>query len=600
MRFPFKRMGAFCNGLAIVCSDDDKEGMIDTTGKWIIPPVYDNIEYAGGKFALVKLGATHNDNSFFISGKCGVVDLNNNVVLPIEYESADCLISKNCDCWRIKNTAGLCGVVNLRTGEVIPCKYDYLSSYCKGYLSAEMNGKWGLISLQDEIILPFIFNEIGYSLNTVLDWIPVKLGDRWFYMDCHGQRQFVGKMVISRAFPFNKKGMAEVEVKDECSSGWGIIDTTGKFIIPPIYLGVYESHDVFVVNGGGFCCGGDYCDEDEATYEEDVYGLVDVNNRLLIPIMYDDMTYLKDDYWIVYKDWKYGVINQRNEIMLPIEYDCLSEYNENSKWLTARKDGKCEVITLTGEVVPPDVYESVFPPVKREPDWHVERCDGREFYVDSNGRKVFGEEVNFIHAAPFVDGTAFVEAKYEAPYLKHGLIDTTGKYIIPPIYDHVFSIGRDEYKAKGFIIVNIGFQLSNSEYEDRGDYYRKAGDEDGKWGVIDLNNRTLISIKYTSLYYAKDDCFTAELDGKWGVVNLREEIVLPFEYEYLGYRDDWGLEAKKDGKYGVITLEGEIVLPFVYDSIDLPFANWDNMDLIPVKYEGEAFYIDRTGKRVLL
>lgn len=317
MRFPFKRMDAFCNGLAIVCSDDDKEGMIDTTGKWIIPPVYDNIEYAGGKFALVKLGATHNDNSFFISRKCGVIDLNNNIVLPIEYE----IISRNCDCWCIKNTAGLCGVVNLRTGEVIPCKYDYLSSYCKGYLSAETNGKWGLISLQDEIILPFIFNEIGHSPGTALDWIPVRLGSEWFYLDRYGQRQFVGKMVVSSTSPFNEKGMALVKVKDEFSSGWGIIDMTGKFIIPPIYFWIYESEGVFVVEGSSF--------DENNVWSGFLHGLVDVNNRLLIPIMYDWIGDSKDDCWIVGKDDKYGVVNQRNEIVLPIEYDYLSGHHEN-------------------------------------------------------------------------------------------------------------------------------------------------------------------------------------------------------------------------------------------------------------------------------
>lgn len=172
--------------------------------------------------------------------------------------------------------------------------------------------------------------------------------------------------------------------------------------------------------------------------------------------------------------------------------------------------------------------------------------------------------MNFIHTGLFVDGTALVAVKYEAPYLKYGLIDTTGKYIIPPVYDDIFPF-VNKYKTTGFIIVNIGCQ--RSVYEDMGHYYHGADDEDGKWGVIDLNNRILISIKYTSLYHAKDDCFTAELDGKWGVVNLREEIVLPFEYEDLSYRDDWRLGAKKDGKYGVITLEGEIVLPFVYDSM---------------------------------
>ena len=62
-------------------SGQKKKGMMDTTGKWMIPPVYDDIRYTGGEYALVKLGATGDDCFTSISGKCGVVDLNNNIVL---------------------------------------------------------------------------------------------------------------------------------------------------------------------------------------------------------------------------------------------------------------------------------------------------------------------------------------------------------------------------------------------------------------------------------------------------------------------------------------------------------------------------------------
>ncbi|MFR3328643.1 MAG: WG repeat-containing protein [Odoribacter splanchnicus] len=187
-------------------------------------------------------------------------------------------------------------------------------------------------------------------------------------------------------------------------------------------------------------------------------------------------------------------------------------------------------------------------------------------------------------AWPFIEERAIVWVKntnfpddYSCCKEKCGLIDVTGKFVIPPIYDNMQYIGGSN------VAVNIGFE----EHE----RYQMSGE----WGVVNIDNQILIPLKYTEINLWENNLFAVEYDGKWGVINSLVKTIIPFEYDYISSPDEYGyIQALKNGKYGCIAENGKILIPFIYDDM-LP-----GKELIPVKYGQQSYYINRDGNRVLL
>lgn len=184
---------------------------------------------------------------------------------------------------------------------------------------------------------------------------------------------------------------------------------------------------------------------------------------------------------------------------------------------------------------------------------------------------------------PFIDAHAIVWVKsvydYDDVVEKCGLIDHTGEFVIPPIYDNMKYIGGNH------VAVNIGFK----DFEE----FQITGE----WGVIDLDNHILIPRKYTDMEPMKNGLYVVEYQKKYGIINLSEEIIIPFEYDYLfpwPDKNGW-IHAELKGKWGCITLEGKVVIPFIYDEIGST-----NEEVIPVRYGQQAYYINKDGHRILL
>lgn len=169
---------------------------------------------------------------------------------------------------------------------------------------------------------------------------------------------------------------------------------------------------------------------------------------------------------------------------------------------------------------------------------------------------------------------------------KYGAINRQGEFVIEPIYDRIDFWGTDN----DLVCVNIGFR-------DRGESLIE-----GKWGVVNLLGETLIPLKYSSIEsWADGQTFTVCYRNRWGTINLRGEAVMPLQkMDYMSTPNFKGLIlAKVNGKEGYIDLVGRPVIELIYDEITPMFTEHSD-DWLAVKKGDECFYIDQTGKRVLL
>lgn len=99
---------------------------------------------------------------------------------------------------------------------------------------------------------------------------------------------------------------------------------------------------------------------------ESKWGIVDSENRVIIPFEYEYMckTYYnhrEGNFCVVQKNGKLGTIDLNNETIIPFEYDAMSGWCEHGpEGHYVSKDEKFGLITPTGELIIPVIYDGIF------------------------------------------------------------------------------------------------------------------------------------------------------------------------------------------------------------------------------------------------
>jgi len=129
---------------------DGKSGIVDRTGRVIVPCEYDYIyiddmSYRRGFVRVEK------------DGKHGIIDKKGRVVIPVEYEMCGNLERNRA----VAGYDGKYGFVNRRGKVVIPIEYDRVLGFCYGWSSACRNGKYGAIDKRGKTVIPFDYDIVG-------------------------------------------------------------------------------------------------------------------------------------------------------------------------------------------------------------------------------------------------------------------------------------------------------------------------------------------------------------------------------------------------------------------------------------------------------
>ena len=203
----------YSNGIISVC-DNGKYGFINDHGEPICDIIYDSCVHdesiylavkQNGKWAYMKQSgemvtpfmfdnvSPFQDNGYArvgVDGKDGIINLQGEWVVEPKYDHIDYEIKHFPDIdqtlVRVTNQKKD-GIINLRGEELIPCKYDSLWGWedSEGYIPARKDGKWGFITLEDKIAIPFEYDHANeFKDGKARVW----LGDECFYIDKDGNR----------------------------------------------------------------------------------------------------------------------------------------------------------------------------------------------------------------------------------------------------------------------------------------------------------------------------------------------------------------------------------------------------------------------------
>lgn len=133
----------------------EKCGLINENSEFIILPEYDNMQYLGGEYIAVNIGFEEYE-TYQESGVWGVIDLNNNNLIPLKYTDIHCWIKYKMFAVEYD---GKWGVINFDNEVVIQFEYDWISwpdEY--GLIKAYKDNKEVYLNIRDTLFSHFLYD----------------------------------------------------------------------------------------------------------------------------------------------------------------------------------------------------------------------------------------------------------------------------------------------------------------------------------------------------------------------------------------------------------------------------------------------------------
>lgn len=410
----------------------------------------------------------------------------------------------------------------------------------------------------------------------------------------------------------------------EISGRFGVINKFAHIIIPP----KYES--LIILDNGTFIA--DKCELINTRCERVVS-----NGNTTIPISeeYDDEEYLGNGFVKVKKDGLFGCINRFGEIIIPIIYDSLSYYNDlfivskydkdyginnhavinfQNEQIVPFDEKYCNIIIKNGIIMCQKTYNrwgayslqgDLICGPKYDDTFHYitnnlikvrqEIYDNKlgEGLIDSHGNEIISPDSGIEVADNIVDGLVAFRCDERV-----GFIDAMGNLVLKLKYESIGSF------VDGYAIVSR--VMYGSFYDDNNHY-----DEISLYGVINCSFKEIIPCVFKKMQYEResglfktevgyktlDGRFIADYNGKpvfidnkyiyckefindcaisvrtekdsiyYGLINPKSEDILPPIYNGLKLVGDRLYRFKLNDKFGLIDDSGNIVLPNIYDGL---------------------------------
>lgn len=297
-------------------------------------------------------------------------------------------------------------------------KVKYFPEYSITYWNEDELGlaikkdKYGFINRKGKIIVPLIYDDAFPFYN---GFASVKKGERWFYIDKKGNQLEDLKNVVTTYKPIiDNFVLVSDEKKNKLKKGQLTSITTGMTEFMTKVKGSDYPENLFDLHSQKFLFFSDH-DEISGYFEDGLMkvvknrkiGYVNKDNKVVIPLIYDEVKNISENTIIAKKDGFWGAIDLNNKIIIPFEYNYLNPFHEGvtffSKDMNSKKIG---YINFSNQIMIEPTLEFC---------WYgnfnngiaVAKKDDKYGYIDKNGKFIISNI--YKEAYPFKNKIALVK-----------------------------------------------------------------------------------------------------------------------------------------------------------------------------------------------
>lgn len=438
------------NGLAIIELPDNKKGIINNNGNWIVPSQNAHVEIVG-QFIRIQTYAPNPQSA--------LLDLKGNTIIDFKYETFQFQDEQSSDTnWvigRKNNHFSLIQIQEEKAEVKIPLQ-ESLSFFNDSLLRIRQEGKLGLNTYYGKSVIPVRYDQIKKVKHGILVkeklikiGLSILLSSKDIYK--YSLYNHFGQLIIPAQFGrFEMMESNLIKVRSE--KGLIIYNSKGQILTSYEYDRVYEARENLMVVkiqlDSTERVQSDKHNGAIVTRKRFKCGFMDRAGRLIIPMEYEAAFSFHQNCAAVKKNGKWGLINKFGRPITEFKYDGLQYAGDNR--YAFRKKNLWGLLNLNGQETMPATYGKY----KRVP------------YRNNP----FGNS----SAITFENGLApLYKTLAENTRAKKTYIDTNGTQLFPLIYTNIEILEEELFKVE---------------------WYVKELDSD-RIGMVDKNNKVVIPIE---------------------------------------------------------------------------------------------------------
>jgi hypothetical protein len=573
-----------------------RSGCITTTGKIVVPFVYDGISISAFKAIVYQKNGIH--------FRHGLIDLNSKTLIPLSYQAIYSLGSLR---YAVVDFNKKTAIFTEEGKQLTDFLIDSISAFKKNYAVFYQDNHQGLINRDGQVLLQPQFRAISIDDS---GGVRTKKADTWLIMKGNNEAireiqadsiravdrglyliKMSGRAVLADnnfAYRTNlqytsistlKNGKAIVVLNGKK----GIINTTGKVIMAPTFKDLLIDEEfvrasqvvgntsrwlVFDSIGKSISTKTyEYIDRYNGEFfpvkNKGFWGALDKTGKEIIACVHDSLIDYSYGLIVVKFKGKYGVINEREDWLVtpqsyPIRLISSERYLlyskpvflksikgeviyftenafeiKNNHLFEQLQDGTTLKITMSGVIADRFVHTSNIDMVFEESEgYRAIKKDGRYGFIDDRSRLRVANR--------YEDVKRFHEGLAPAKILgKWGYINQQDKIAIQPVYDEV-----GEFK-NGVAIVK----------------------QKELYGVIDNSGKVILPIRYERIEQLNTGRLLVEQNHLIGLADNKGKLILNPKYNAVEDVGNDFIVVHRDGKSGVVTTHGLSTIPLHYDAI---------------------------------
>ncbi len=599
-------------------------GVINTSGKVIIPFIYDGLKLSNMRAVVMSRSGT--------KFQFGLVDLSHKIIIPVQYQRVYSLGSLR---YAVENTERKTAIFSDDGNQVSPFNIDSLSTFRKDYAVVYQGQQQGLIDRNGVIVLKPEYGEVRLQDDGA---VLSREANAWFFLQ--GDNQLIAEYRADEIRPLStdryavlsagKLQLADNDLKPlhddyfssigefedgiACyrkNSHTGVITSGGKTLIAPQYREL-------IVDRNGFRGCLDTGNKNrwvlldkqgnprsEKHYEyiapftgkyypvknRGFWGAVDGSGKEIITCVHDSLLQeLNNNVVVKFKDG-YGVITLRESWIVTPQPHPLKLLNDEVYLEYAEKT--TFVKSFRGDII----YFSENPLEYDDGYIREELSSGAHWIIDMEGI-VIGRSNQ-------PDGTEKIFAEREGLRAilkdgKFGFIDDAGRLRIANRYEGAqpFNEGRAAIRIRGkwgFIDKHENLVVQ-PVYDEVGSFNNGMATvrQGGLSGLIDAQGRIVLPLRYDEITLNTYGRFVIRQGNSYGLADTAGALLIHPRYDGLTDAGNGYAIVQRDGRFGVLTLRGVSTIPMIYDG--LKFDHYHNQFMAVKKSKWEVFRTSHSGQ----
>jgi hypothetical protein len=283
-----------------IIKDNKKLGILDEKGQVILPIVYDQISRIDSDIYQLRKNQT---TSYFFNYKTIIDSIDIGQYFTV---SRGRFLDERAS-YYIASKGRKKGMLDKDGNVIIHFQYDNIlgkdqNQDTHDILAVQKDSLWGIIDYNEKIIVPLKYSDLQYYLGSY-----IILGDKhqkYFYNFA------TNKYITDYTFE---------EIR-YVTDDYSVVSKDGKEAL------VDNKHDYRLIFPFKY---------EEIRYKDKVitvkdkgkYGVIDIENKMIVPIIYDELYFFCDDKAVVQKDNKYGVLSiTDNRLLIPMTERVITAY----------------------------------------------------------------------------------------------------------------------------------------------------------------------------------------------------------------------------------------------------------------------------------